>query len=106
MKVISLYLDHVHLEFHNSVLGKETVYVNGQEVSSKISVLGTTHRFSVYENGQWVAYEMVSSASTWGIAVDIYRDGRPLLITSQNRPAPPAPPPASASADPDEDIYV
>lgn len=105
MKVISLYLDHLHLEFHNSVLGKETVYVNGQEVSSKVSVLGTTHHFSVYEDRQWVAYELISSASTWGIGVDIYRDGRPLLITGNARPSRPTPA-AAPPPDPDEDLYV
>ncbi|MBS7615487.1 hypothetical protein KEJ18_07160 [Candidatus Bathyarchaeota archaeon] len=38
--------------------GEETVFYDGQVVSSKISVEGATHKFSVNEEGKDITYEV------------------------------------------------
>lgn len=61
-------------------LGKETVYYDGQEVSSQRSVLGGTHRFAVNEDGVEVNYEVRMKTSVGQFfggmpKVELYRNG-------------------------------
>lgn len=42
----------------NPITGRETVLYDGKEVSSKLSVGGANHVFSVEEEGQKVQYEV------------------------------------------------
>jgi hypothetical protein len=48
----------------SSLTGKETVLYNGNEVSSKFSVMGTVHIFRTIESKEDVQYE-VEIGSRW-----------------------------------------
>lgn len=80
------------IEFHNSWLGEETVAVNGRVVSKKGSVWGTSHYFTVYENGRQSRYTLVSKVTPqMQIVIDLVRNGRLLygnipLGTAGGRP--------------------
>lgn len=50
MKYTEYTVDNDKIEFLNSILGKETVVVNGEKVSEKFSVTGTEHHFNIKSN--------------------------------------------------------
>ena len=50
MKYTEFTIDNNKIEFLNSILGKETVVVNGEKVSEKFSVTGTEHHFTIKLN--------------------------------------------------------
>ena len=52
MQYVQVYSGRTKIEVHNSWLGEESVFANGQLVSKKSSVWGTSHHFSVMENGE------------------------------------------------------
>lgn len=78
MKIITLYSDEHDIELHNSILGKETVKINGKIISSKFSFFGTTHSFSVSSNGQEIPYKVRFRTGT-PVAFDVHRNGEPLI---------------------------
>ncbi len=47
MKYAEYNIDNNKIEFLNSILGKETVIVNGEKVSEKFSITGTEHHFTI-----------------------------------------------------------
>ena len=58
--------------------GKEKVYYDGRLVSSKLSMTGATHVFTVNEEGQEVQYE-VSLGTRWhGLSywVEVRKNGK------------------------------
>ena len=59
-KVTSITLGETKIEFYNSFFGKERIIVNGEEVSTKKSLSGTEHIFSVTESGETVQYKMIT----------------------------------------------
>lgn len=50
MKYTEFTVDNNKIEFLNSILGKETVVVNGEKVSERFSVTGTEHHFTIKSN--------------------------------------------------------
>lgn len=70
-------VDENHLiEFHNSWTGSETVYLNGQLVSSKSSILGTSHYFETMEGGTTIRYILTSKIShDLRVKLDLTRNG-------------------------------
>jgi hypothetical protein len=50
MKYTEFTIDNDKIEFLNSILGKETVVVNGEKVSEKFSITGTEHHFIIKSN--------------------------------------------------------
>jgi hypothetical protein len=50
MKYTEYTIDNDKIEFLNSILGKETVVVNGEKVSEKFSITGTKHHFTIKSN--------------------------------------------------------
>ena len=50
MKYAEYNIDNNKIEFLNSILGKETLVVNGEKVSKKFSVTGTEHHFTIKSN--------------------------------------------------------
>jgi hypothetical protein len=50
MKYTEYTIDNDKIEFLNSILGKETVVVNGEKVSEKFSITGAEHNFSIKSN--------------------------------------------------------
>lgn len=56
--------------------GVETVKYDGYQVSSKMSIFGATHLFSVQEDGVLVHYEVKISTRWWGgIKIEVRRNG-------------------------------
>ena len=50
MKYTEYNIDNNKIEFLNSILGKETVVVNGEKVSEKFSITGAEHYFTIKSN--------------------------------------------------------
>ena len=50
MKYTEYNIDNNKIEFLNSILGKETVVVNGEKVSEKFSITGAEHHFTIKSN--------------------------------------------------------
>ncbi len=64
------------IEFHNNWLGVETVIVNSGKVSEKSSVWGTSHYFSVIENGHTARYILTTKVNSGlQILIDLSKDG-------------------------------
>jgi len=78
MKFITIQSGDAKIEIHNSIWGKETIKVNDEVVSSQFSFFGSVHNFSRIENNEEIFYE-VKIRLGFGPAVDIYRQGKPLL---------------------------
>lgn len=78
-KVTTITLGETKIEFHNSFFGKERILVNSEDVSSKKSIAGTEHSFTVEENGENVQYNLTTGLNINGVAVNLYRDGNPVI---------------------------
>lgn len=63
MKITTINLGETHIEFHNVRSGKETIKVNGEVVSSKVSFSGMDHVFQVDEGGEEVTYKLPTLSS-------------------------------------------
>lgn len=61
------------IEFHNNWLGEETVFVNGQMVSKKSSIMGADHHFTILENGSMARYALTSKVDH---SMNVYLDLR------------------------------
>jgi len=79
MKITTVTLGGTKIEFHNSFSGKETIKVNGEEVSSKKSISGTEHLFDVIEGEKTVQYKLITGVNLNGVAFDLYKDGHPII---------------------------
>jgi len=79
MKVTTVYLGVNKIELFNSLLGKETVKVNGQEVSSKSPMAGTEHNFIITENDKVSNCKLVTGFGVSGVVFDLYRDNQPII---------------------------
>ena len=65
------------IEFHNNWLGQETVIVNGQIVSKKSSIMGTSHHFTIPENGKAVHFIVTSRVNdNMQVLLDVSRNGQ------------------------------
>ena len=65
------------IEFHNNWLGEETVIVDGQIVSKKASIMGTSHYFSSMENGHLARYILTTRINDMmQVVIDISRNGQ------------------------------
>ena len=74
-------IGNTFIEFHNNWLGEETVVVNGQVVSKKSSIWGTSHRFSVIESGERAKYVVTSKFDGLQVLLDLRRNG---LVLEEN----------------------
>ena len=57
MKYAEFKINENTIEFHNSIVGIETVLVNGKAASEKFSIFGTEHKFELNKKG----YELKAS---------------------------------------------
>jgi uncharacterized protein YxjI len=82
MKYLTLNIDNTKsIEIHNSLLGKETIFYNGEQVSQKKSIFGATHEFEVLENGKEVKYKVeIGLRFSVGVSCNIYRNEDPILL--------------------------
>ena len=72
MKYTTIHLGTNKIELYNSLLGKETVKVNGETVSSTYSMLGAEHVFTINENGEQVDCTIKFGFGMNGIVFDLY----------------------------------
>lgn len=79
MKYTTIYHEDKKIEIFNSMLGKETIKVDGKTVSSKYSLFGASHYFSLKEDGQTNHYQFHFSMSSNGIVYDFYKNGKPII---------------------------
>ncbi len=76
MQYLKLKTERTIIEFHNNLLGVETVIANGIEVSKKSSILGVHHHFTVMEDGESVRYVLTSKAGKdLQCYIDLKRNG-------------------------------
>jgi len=85
MLVSSIYHQNSKIDIYNSWLGKETIKVNGQTVSSNWSIFGSTHHFVINSDGEEKQCKFVASLGNGGMVFDFYVDGKPVLESPQNR---------------------
>ena len=75
MKITTINLGETHIEFHNNGLsGKETIKVNGEVVSSKVSFSGMDHVFKVNEGGEEVNYKLTTGTGMFGVMFSLYKN--------------------------------
>jgi hypothetical protein len=79
MKFTTIHLEGNKIELSNSFLGKETVKVNGEIVSSKYSLTGTEHVFTSNENGTDVEFRLMTGFGFSGVVIDLYRNNVPVI---------------------------
>ncbi|AFL83377.1 hypothetical protein Belba_0723 [Belliella baltica DSM 15883] len=79
MKYTTIFLDNKKIEIFNSLLGKETIKVDDQIVSSKYSIFGADHHFSLKEEENTNHYQFKFSLGINGIVYDFYKNGKPII---------------------------
>lgn len=80
MKILSIYLDGNHIEYHNSLFGLETILCNGEVVSKKYSLMGANHRFEAGSH----TYRLQLTSSLAGSYIDLYRDDLAIIESNKN----------------------
>lgn len=83
MLVITLYYQDQKIEFFNMWLGKETIKVDGQTVSTKRSFLGAENKFVIYSEGREKSCRFNTGLGYGGIVYDFYVDGNTILESSK-----------------------
>ena len=58
MRILVVNGNKIEIDLLSVFSGTETIYYNGEVVSQKKSIMGSTHTFSVNEDGQDVTYEI------------------------------------------------
>jgi len=79
MKFTTIYLGENKIELFNSMIGKEIVKVNGEIVSSKFSMIGTEHHFSISENDAEANCKLVTGFGLNGVVIDLYKNEKPII---------------------------
>jgi len=85
MKYTTIHLEDNTIEIHNSLLGKETIRVNGEIVSQHYSFFGANHLFDITENGNEVACKINIKLSINGVVFDFYKDDKPVIVAAKNK---------------------
>ena len=84
MKFTTVHLDDNKIEVFNSLLGKETVKVNGEIVSEKYSFAGATHVFNIKENEQEITCKLDIGYGFSGVVFDLYKGEQPIIESPKN----------------------
>lgn len=84
MKYTTIHLGTNKIELYNTLLGKETVKVNGEIVSSKYSMLGAEHVFTINEEGQQVNCTVQFGFGMNGIVFDLHKAGQPVIESEKS----------------------
>lgn len=86
MKLVTYYIGDNTIEIENSILGKETVKLNGEIVSQKSSVLGTIHNFELNENGDSKEVNVKLGMSfSLGVQIDLILDNKPIIEHNRSK---------------------
>lgn len=84
MKYMTINLEDHKIELHNNLLGKESVFVNDQKVSSVSSLFGTEHNFEVSDGEASTKYMLKTKMGRGGVAIDLYKNGSPVIESPVN----------------------
>ncbi len=79
MKFVTYQIENEIVEFHNSILGKESIVLNGEKISEKFSFFGTEHYFKIGDNNYNIRPE-IDFASPWGLGFKLHKNGLPIPI--------------------------
>jgi len=84
MKFTTIYLEDNKIEILNSILGKETIKVNGETVSSKYSIAGGEHIFSITEKGTIANCTIRMGFGLNGVVFDLTKNNKPIVESPKN----------------------
>ncbi|MBS9767124.1 MAG: hypothetical protein KGV44_06255 [Flavobacteriaceae bacterium] len=84
MKYSTINLGNNSIEIHNSAFGKETIKVNNKIVSSKRSLRGAEHTFSIMENNKEVKCKISLGYGRGGVTYDFYKGNEPIIVSSKD----------------------
>ena len=84
MKYFTIYLGENRIEIFNSLIGKETIKVNGEIVSSKFSLTGTEHHFKLTEYDKESDYKIITGFGINGVVIDLYINDKPIIESSKS----------------------
>ena len=84
MKYTTIYLDENKIELYNTLLGKESIKVNGEIVSEKRSITGTDHHFKIIENEIETPCKLTTGFGMNGIVFSLYKNGKPVIESPKN----------------------
>ncbi|MFN3196145.1 MAG: hypothetical protein ACE364_09370 [Chlorobiota bacterium] len=84
MKHSTVYYGNSTIELHNTILGKETVIVNGVNVSEKYSLSGTNHRFTFTDEGKERHAQLTTKMNFNGVSFDLYIDNKPVITIPES----------------------
>jgi len=79
MKFTTIYLEANKIEILNSILGRETIKVNGEIVSTKFSISGAEHLFPISENGITANCRLRMGFGYSGVVFDLYKNNKPIV---------------------------
>ena len=74
MKYTDFKINGNSIEFHNSIVGKETVFVNGKVTSEKFSIFGTKHKFDI-ERNQYELKSRLQPIIGIGVKLELMENG-------------------------------
>jgi len=83
MKISTIYLDKNKIEIYNTLLGDETIKVNGETVSNKYSITGAEHVFPIIENGKTVNCSIRLGLGLSGVVYDLHKDRQPIIESTR-----------------------
>lgn len=83
MKCATFYFKDDKIEVFNSILGKETVKVNGIIVSSKYSIYGGTHTFSLKDGDEELDCKIEFGTGEYGMVMDFWAGGDPVMLSEK-----------------------
>lgn len=84
MKFTTICIGKNKIELFNSIWGKETVKVNDEVVSSRLSFTGTNHIFKIKEDEKEVEYKLSTGFCIDGFLTDLYKDGEPVITSDKD----------------------
>lgn len=85
MKILSVYYKNNEISLHNNLIGKKSVYYNGNLMESKWSLFGTKISFNVIEGNEEITYTAGFSYNNHGqYQGDVWRNYEPLVISSHS----------------------
>ena len=79
MKYTTIYVGENKIEIWNSWIGKETIKVNDEVVSSKFSITGTEHNFKLTENEEEATCKIITGLGFNGVVIDFYKNEKPII---------------------------
>lgn len=84
MKCATFYFKEDKIEVFNSILGKETVKVNGSIVSSKYSIFGEKHAFSLKDGEEELDCKIEFGTGAYGMVMDFWAGGKPVMLSEKD----------------------